>query len=365
MVLQQKSNPAIWGWAKPLTRINIFCSWNKKNYTALTDANGKWKTSVETPAAGGPYEMKVSGDGQIDIKNILIGEVWLCSGQSNMEMPMKGFRDQPVRHSNDEILVSENKNIRFFNVPHQVVLTVQDSIKKANWNDADPESVSNFSATAYYFGKYLQQLLHVPIGLIAITYNGTPIEAFMDAKTLEAFPEIKILDPSTPKPTNKNATTIYNGMLHPFLGFGVRGTIWYQGETNYDRPTQYEQLFPAFVEMIRTQSNQKDMPFYYAQIAPFNYGIYANATSAPMNSALLRDAQRKASNKIPNSGMAVLMDIGEENSIHPVNKEAGGKRLACLALAKTYGIKGIGSASPEYDSLSISGNTATIRFKSA
>ena len=366
MVLQQKTEAAIWGWAKAGSSVQITTSWNKKKYPTTTDADGKWKTKVVTPEAGGPYEITISDGSPVTIKNILIGEVWLCSGQSNMEMPMKGFKDQPILNSNDAIFNSTNNNIRLYIVPRSVQRLPQDTSKNSAWKSAAPEAVSNFSATAYFFGKLLYEQLHVPIGLVNISYGGSPVEAFMDEATLKSIPEIKIpAKNDTTKLNNKVATVLYNGMLRPFLGYTIKGCIWYQGETNYDRPQQYETLFPTFAQEIRTESAQGDFPFYYAQIAPYNNATYAGATGVSYNSAMLRDAQRKALNKIPNSGMAVLMDIGEEFSIHPMNKEIGGKRLAYMALAKTYGRKGFAYESPAYDSILISGNAATIKFKNA
>ncbi len=365
MVLQQQSEPAIWGWAKAGNRITILTSWNKKTYTATTDESGKWKTKIATPAAGGPYEITVSDGTPVTLQNVLIGEIWLCSGQSNMEMPMKGFKDQPVLGSNEAVFNSTNSNIRLYTLPRSVKLEPQDTSKNSPWKLADPESVSNFSATAYYFGKILQEMLHVPIGLVNISYGGSPVEAFMDAKTLADFPEIKLPALNDTKANNKTPTTLFNGMLNPFLGFGIKGCIWYQGESNNDHAEQYEKLFPAFVKQIRTQFNLGDFPFYFAQIAPYNYSLYTTPNAIKYNSAYLRDAQRKSLTTIPNSGMAVLMDIGEENSIHPAQKEIGSKRLAYMALAQTYGMKGFGFASPAYDSISVSGNIATLKFTNA
>lgn len=365
MVLQQQSEPAIWGCSKANATVTIITSWNKKKYTTTADVAGKWKTKIATPIAGGPYEIAINDGTPTVLHNVLIGEVWLCSGQSNMEMPMKGFKDQPILGSNDAIFNSANDNIRLYIVPRSVKLEPQDTSKNSPWKLAQPESVSNFSATAYYFGKLLYEKLHVPIGLVNISYGGSPVEAFMDANTLTNFPEIKLPAANEPKPNNRTPTTLFNGMLNPFIGYGIKGCIWYQGETNYERPEQYEKLFPTFVKQLRTKFGQGDFPFYFAQIAPYNYAQYSAANATKYNSAFLRDAQRKSVANIPNCGMAVLMDIGEENSIHPAQKEVGGKRLAYMALAQTYGLKGFGYASPAYDSISITGNIATIKFTNA
>ncbi|HSC55091.1 MAG TPA: sialate O-acetylesterase [Phnomibacter sp.] len=366
MVLQQQSNAAIWGWASANSQVQITTSWNKAKVTTRADAEGKWKTTVATPTAGGPYTITISDGAAITLKNVLIGEVWLCSGQSNMEMPMKGFRDQPILGGNDAIVESANDQIRIYTVPRSVQRKPQDTSKASPWKLCAPEAISNFSATAYYFGKLLQAQLHVPIGLVNISYGGSPVEAFMDAETLKQFPEIQVPSPTdTGKLTNQNATVLYNGMLKPFLGYTIKGCIWYQGESNNNRAAQYEKLFPAFVQQIRTQTAQGDFPFYYCQIAPYNYTNWAVANAPWFNSAYLRDAQRKSLSKIPNSGMAVLMDIGEEASIHPMDKATGSKRLAYMALAKTYGMKGFGFESPAYESMAVNGNTVTVKFSGA
>lgn len=366
MVLQQQTDAAIWGWAKAGSTVTISTSWNKAKYSVKTDTDGKWKTKIGTAAAGGPYSITVSDGTPVTIKNVLLGEVWLCSGQSNMEMPMKGYRDQPILGGNDAIFHSTNDQIRLYNVPRSVQRTPQDTSKNSPWRIAEPEAVSNFSATAYYFAKILQERLNVPVAVINISYGGSPVEAFMDAETLKAFPEIKVPSANgTEQLNNRNATVLYNGMLRAFLGYTIKGCLWYQGESNNDRPQQYETLFPAFVKQIRAQSGQGDFPFYFCQIAPYNYYNFAAVNAVNNNSAYLRDAQRKALAKIPNSGMAVLMDIGEEFNIHPGDKATGSKRLAYMALAKTYGLKGFGFESPSFESIAVSGNTITVKFNGA
>lgn len=366
MVLQQQTDAAIWGWAKDGSTVKLTTSWNKASYSTKADTSGKWKLKVKTIQAGGPYTITISDGETVTLKNVLLGEVWLCSGQSNMEMPMKGFRDQPIFGGNDVIFHSTNDQIRLYTVPRSVERTAQDTTKASPWKFAEPEAVSNFSATAYYFAKILQERLKVPIGIVNISYGGSPVEAFMDAETLKAFPEIKVpAATDTARLNNRVATVLYNGMLGAFLGYAIKGCLWYQGESNNDRPQQYETLFPGFVKQIRTQSGQGDFPFYYCQIAPYNYNNGAAVNVNNNNSAYLRDAQRKALAKIPNSGMAVLMDIGQEFNIHPGDKATGSKRLAYMALAKTYGLKGFGYESPSFESIAVSGNTITIKFSGA
>jgi sialate O-acetylesterase len=282
-------------------------------------------------------------------------------------MPMKGFKDQPIIGSNDAVFNSTNNQLRLYTVPRAVERVSKDTSKTSFWKDAAPENVSNFSATAYYFGRLLQQQLKVPVAVINNSYGGSPAEAFMSADAVKAFPEISIPSASgTEKLNNKNATTLYNGMIHPMIGYTIKGCIWYQGESNYDRPDQYEKLFTAMVQLWRKEWGQGNFPFYFAQIAPYAYSsLPAGNRNEKLNSAYLRDAQRKSLTAIPNSSMVVLMDNGEEKSIHPANKEIVGKRFAYLALGDAYGSKGFAYQSPLFDSLLISGNVATIRFKNA
>lgn len=367
MVLQQNTQAAIWGWARPGSTVQLTSSWNRKKYSIQTDPSGQWKTKLATPAAGGPFEISISDGETLIIKNILIGEVWLCSGQSNMEMPMKGFRDQPVTGSNDAIFHSANNQIRMYTVPRAVKTTNQDFTPPADWKTAGPETVSNFSAVAWFYGNLLQEQLHVPIGLINISYGGSSAEAWMSPEGLKPFPELPVpLPADSSKSNNRTPTTLYYGMLKPFIGYTIKGCMWYQGESNNGRPDQYEKLFPAMVKQWRDEFGQGDFPFYFVQIAPYNYRNNANAVSVAelkANSAYLRDAQRKAVSQIPNSGMVVLMDNGEEFNIHPADKGTVGKRLAYLSLAETYQFKGYAYQSPAFDSLLIKGNMATVKFR--
>jgi sialate O-acetylesterase len=365
MVLQQQSGTPIWGWAKEGVNVSVITSWDKKHYNAKTDSNGKWKLKVLTPSAGGPYNITINDGEPVVLNNVLIGEVWLCSGQSNMEMPMKGYNGQPVLGSNIAILKSKNKNIRLFTVGHAAKTEPQNDCSGA-WEEASPETVANFSATAYYFGMLLNETLDVPVGLINISFGGSSIETWMTASSLKPFDKIRIPQTGDSISGYRSPTVLYNGMLSPAVGYGIKGCIWYQGEGNYDKPDAYEKLLPAMVREWRSLWKLGDFPFYYAQIAPYNYSIFTpDNRPQKYNSAYLRDAQRKALNAIPNSGMAVLLDVGEENLIHPANKEAAGTRLAYLALAKTYGLKGFGYASPALDAMTIKGSTAILTFKDA
>lgn len=367
IVLQQQSQAPIWGWDKAGSTVTINTSWNKKSYKAKVNANGKWLVKVATPVYGGPYTVTISDGNTIKLNNVLIGEVWLCTGQSNMEIPMKGYKSQPISGSVDAILKSANSNIHMYTVPRSSVTEVQENSKPSEWHVASPEFVANFSATGYYFGRLLNEMLHVPIGLISDYYGGSSAEAWMDPDGLKDFPEIKIpAKTDSIKAVSRTPTTLFNGMLNPVIGYGIKGCIWYQGESNYERPDQYEKLFPAMVKRWRELWQQGDFPFYYTQIAPYDYTqLPPYNAGGKYNSAYLRDAQRKSLKVIPNSGMAVLLDVGEQATIHPPRKEPVGTRLAYLALAQTYGIKGFDYASPLYKEMTVDGNRATIRFEHA
>ena len=364
MVLQQRSEVPIWGWATAGDKITIKTSWDNKKYSINANEIGKWLIKVATPIAGGPYEITVSDGTPFTFKDVMIGEVWFCGGQSNMEMPMKGFKSQPIIGSNEAILKSTNPNIRLYIVPRSSVPEKQANSKPSSWRQAAPESVANFSATAYYFGQLLNEMLHVPIGLINDSYGGSSIEAWMSPESLQNYPDVKVPSKTDSiKEISRTPTTLYNGMLAPVIGYGIKGALWYQGESNVDRTLTYQSLFTTMVKEWREKWGVGEFPFYYMQIAPFQYKDLTPNSKAPDNqSAYLREAQRSALKTIPNSGMAVLMDLGEERSIHPANKKQGGQRLAYLALAQTYGLKGFGYASPNYDSFTVEDGTATVKF---
>jgi sialate O-acetylesterase len=361
MVLQQQTDAAFWGKATANANVSVKTSWNGKSYSVRADKDGNWKLKVTTPAAGGPYTVTVSDGKAITLKNVMIGEVWVCSGQSNMEMPMKGYRNQPILGSNEVIATSLNQNIRLITVPRYASLTPVDTFK-GNWKTSEPENVSEFSATAYYFGKMLQKALNVPVGLICTSWGGTRIEPWISETGFQKFDWVKLPD-KTQKPTGtlspQTPTVLYNGMIKPIAGYGIRGAIWYQGESNRNEPVQYEKLLPGLVENWRSIWGAGEFPFYYVQIAPYYYG------PTGLNSAYLREAQLKASTAIPNIGMASVMDCGEENSIHPANKEAAGNRLAFQALIKTYGKRGFACDGPVLKEMKIEGNQIKLTFDNA
>ena len=361
MVMQRETNANLWGEAKASSNVKITTSWDNKSYVVRSDSNGKWKTSVKTPKAGGPFSITFSDGEKLTINNILIGEVWICSGQSNMEMPMKGYKNQPVDNAVEDILHSKDSNLRLFTVKRNSKFKPVDDVT-GNWNEANPASVRNFSATAYYFGRELRRSLDVPVGLIVAAWGGSACEAWMTADWLKAFPDAKIpASEEDIKSKNRTPTVLYNGMLHPLIGFSMRGVIWYQGEDNVTRYSTYADMLTTMIGGWRGVWKQGDFPFYFCQIAPYDYKLI-NYT---VNSAFLREQQSKAELMNQNCGMAVLMDVGMDFGIHPRKKYQAGMRLALLALDKTYGVEGLTSESAYYDKMEIKGDTAVISFKRA
>ncbi len=365
-VLQQQTEVPVWGWANARAKVTVTPSWDGKTYEAKADKNGKWQVKIATPKAGGPYELKISDGEELTVDGILIGEVWLCAGQSNMEMPMKGFPGQPVEGSNMDIVKSKNSNIHVISVARASKTEPQDDFK-GEWKAASPEVIVNFSATGYYFGRLMQEMLDVPVGLIDVSFGGSCIQAWMSPKTAVAFEDKQVPAPGDSIPVvNRTPTVLFNGMLNPVIGYGIKGAIWYQGETNYIEPDRYEELFPTAVAEWRQLWGQGDFPFYYAQIAPFDYSVFTPTEfHEKYNSAYLRDAQRKSLNKIPNSAMAVLMDVGEETNIHPRMKKEGGERLALLALTETYGFTGFAAQSPSFKAFEVKGSQMVVSFDNA
>jgi len=346
MVLQQKEQVSIWGQDLPNTTITLTGSWGEKVITQ-SGKKGEWKAQIPTPEAGGPYTLKVTGSQKIILSNVMIGEVWLCSGQSNMQMPMKGFINQPVHNSNEAILSSKNHKIRLFHTKRDASTRPLKDVE-GQWTPANPSTVKDFSATAYFFGRQLEESLDIPIGLIHTSWGGSRIEAWMDARTLSDFPSVEIPRRVPMSKKQKKPTLLYNAMLHPFVGYNLKGIIWYQGEANRAEAQNYKKLFPAMIRSWRDQWQQGMFPFYFVQIAPFNY--------RNNNSAFLREAQLQTMKTTENTGMAVTLDIGACNRIHPREKEKVGERLAYWALSKTYGIEGIACSGPVYKNMERTGN---------
>ena len=357
MVLQQQTECHIWGWAEPGKKIMVLTSWDKKSHSTSAHWDGRFEVVIKTPKAGGPYSIWFRDGDTVQLSNVMIGEVWICSGQSNMEMQMKGFKQQPVEGTTEELLRCKDSQLRLFTVKRHASLTPIDDVT-GQWSEANSASVRDFSATAYYFGRALRATLDVPVGLIVTSWGGSACEAWMKADWLKAFPKVQqnITEDDVKKLQQRCPTALYNGQLKPLIGYTMKGAIWYQGEDNIPRYDYYAPLMARMVEGWRAEWKQGDFPFYYCQIAPYDYSLIGWK-----NSQLLREQQMKAEALIPNARMAVLMDAGLEYGIHPRKKRQAGERLALLALSNTYNVKGLPDFAV-YKEVTFQNDTCIISF---
>ena len=364
MVLQQQSQVSVWGWDKKAAEVTVATSWNGKTYKGKADSDGKWVIRVNTPVAGGPYNVRVTGSGKILLSDVYIGEVWLASGQSNMSMQLKGYLHQPVLGSNEAILNAGNKKIHFINIPTMAAYKPLDSFD-AQWVTASVESAGECSAVCWFFADMLQKQLGVPVGIIHTSYGGSNVEAWMPPTACHQVSNIEVppVSDETSPWINNVPTVLYNGMIRPVAGYGIRGVLWYQGESNILNVPGYAPAVAAMVKEWRKEWDCGNFPFYFVQIAPYDYMEWTFFTPQwPEISAYQREAQMKSQRMIENSAMAVLMDIGEEKQIHPSRKKEVGERLALLAMGKTYGMKGFEFESPEYERMEVQGEKAVIYF---
>lgn len=363
MVLQQNTEVALWGKAAPGRTVVIKAGWTKSKFTAVADGQtGRWSAKIQTPAAGGPYSITFSDGEKLTLENVLIGEVWFCSGQSNMEMPMNGYGSQPATGADDVIVNAKaSRSIRVFNVKKCSSQTVMEDVE-ARWQENTPDAVAATSATAYYFADKLQAALDIPVGIIVSSWGGSTIETWVKREVIEKeFPEFS-LDHLTGSMENakKNGAPalLYNGQVAPLIPFTFKGMIWYQGESNRARADQYIRLQEAYVRMMREDFNVPDAPFYFVQIAPFPYGHPDDFLSG-----YFCEAQQKTLDLIPHSGMAVTCDAGEYGTIHPCRKELVGKRLAYLALKHDYGMETIVADAPKYKNVEFEDGKAYVSFE--
>jgi len=391
MVLQQNAKVNLWGWASPNEKINIQLGWQNTPIEVIADSAGNWKIAVDTPQGSEKaYSIAINATNTIVLNNILIGEVWICSGQSNMYFPV-GKEDKTwktgVVNYQEEIKKANYPNIRLFTVLTKASPKPLDDVT-GSWKSCSPITIPSFSAVAYFFGRDLYEKLKVPIGLISSSWGGTKAEAWTSQKVLEENPDfLSILEidaknekihqeklenyylnlknerlannndlsksefKKPKKEENKTSYVLYNAMLYPLTNYTIKGAIWYQGESNAEQANLYKSLFPAMVKNWRSDWNQGDFPFYYVQIAPHKG-----------QNAGIREAQLLSLKNIPNSGMVVTTDVGNATNIHPENKQAVGYRLALIARAKTYGENKLVYSGPMYNHLKIKKNKVQLFF---
>jgi sialate O-acetylesterase len=368
MVLQQGIPAPVWGTAAAGEEVTVSFAGQKKS--ARAGADGRWMVKLDPMKPGGPHEMTI---GTVTLKNVLVGEVWVCSGQSNMEWSVKASKNAP-----EEIAAAAFPLIRLFTVPKKPADTPQRDVV-GSWKECSPESVPGFSAVGYFFGRELHKARNIPIGLIHTSWGGTAAELWTSRRVLEADPEFKPMieqqearmkafaeasekakaeGKASPKKPGPGPTQLYNGMIAPLLPYAIAGAIWYQGESNAGRAKQYQKLFPAMIKNWRDDWGQGDFPFLFVQLANF---MKRKPEPAESNWAALREAQTMTLS-LPKTGMAVIIDIGDEKDIHPRNKQDVGKRLALAARHVAHG-EDLVYSGPMYDSMKVEGNKARIAFK--
>lgn len=365
MVLQRNTTIVLWGWADAKEEITINTSWLNDLINIQADKEGSWRIKVKTTNSKDPQTIKIkSAASEIILENVLFGEVWLCSGQSNMYEPVNGYLGQPIFGSTMAIAKSANLNLRLFSVDRIASKTPLKEIEKyKGWQEASPECVSDFSAVAYFFGQQLQEILGVPVGLIHTSWGGSSVQAWISNEVMSSHQNINIDDVDITKDPNRIPTALFNSMINPLIPYTLKGVLWYQGESNRKEPKDYKKLFPAMVKDWRTRWEIGDFPFYYVQIAPFLYDANNDAFQTSDNSAFIREAQLECLDLIPNSGIAITMDIGDKNCIHPPVKKEVADRLLFNALNQTYGYKTVDYAAPIFDSLEVKDGGLVIKFQ--
>ena len=378
MVLQQKMAAPVWGWADPGEEVTVTI--RGKSKTAKAGADGKWSVALDPlEASSEATSLTVKGKNEVKLDDVLVGEVWVCSGQSNMEWPIAASIDSDL-----ESIAANYPKIRLLQVPNVVSMTPQETCG-GEWKACTPESVKSFSAVSFFFGRQLHRTLDVPVGLIASDWGGTPAEAWTSPEAMAATADLKpILDrwsaqvdnytknkdvvgkdgkkPQDPTKSPHHPSGLYNAMIAPIAGYGIKGAIWYQGESNASRAYQYRLLMPTMIQSWRTAWKQGDFSFYQVQLANFLAPKDQPGESAW---AELREAQMIATKAIPNVGAVCIIDIGAEKDIHPKDKQNVGKRLARLALHRDYERKDIVPQGPIFKSAEAQGDKIVVKFDTA
>ncbi|WP_290714350.1 sialate O-acetylesterase [Gordonia sp. UBA7599] len=353
MVLQRGPKAVLWGWAAPSEAVTVSVSWSTNTWKTTASNGGRWSTEIQTSQAAGPHTIRISAGNEIVLEDVLVGEVWVCSGQSNMEWS----GDQKLTQSTAEAPQATNAMIRLFYIPKATSATPQDQLS-ARWVVCSPEEMMHFSAVGYFFGKRLHAELGVPVGLINSNWGGTPAEVWTPREIVEEDPDLRAaaakLKPFAWWPHEPGVA--FNAMIHPITPFRIAGVIWYQGESNVSTHGTYRKLFTRMIDGWRT-AWKAELPFYFAQIAPYTY-------DDPTRAAFLREAQTQAAAH-PKTGMVVTSDLVDNvKDIHPQMKREVADRLARYALAETYGRSGPEYRSPTYRSHRVEGSSIRVEFDS-
>jgi len=355
MVLQRNAEVKLWGWGSPNEEIAITIGWDNAVYKTKPNNQAAWEVVIKTPKEGGPYTLTFKGYNEIVFNNVMLGEVWLCSGQSNMEWtPSAG-----IDNAEAEIAKANYPNIRFFTVPKLTAKNPQLNLS-GSWQACTPDSMKYFSAIGYFFAQHLHENLKgVPIGIINSSWGGTPAEIWMPedyiAKDTALAAAAGKLTPAQWGPVEPGRA--YNAMIYPFTGYKLAGVLWYQGESNVGSGV-YDKTLSGLIQSWRA-AWQDNFPFYFVQIAPFKY------EGGTIQGVVLRNEQRKVLTMVPKTGMVVISDVGNVNDIHPRNKKPVGIRLANIALSNNYGSNNGLVNGPLYKNFTVKGNQAIVNFDNA
>lgn len=365
MVLQQLADARIWGWATPGAEIKVAGDWSAAPVSVKTDSDGTWTAMLPTPAGSfTPHTVTVEGDGSsLTLDNVLVGEVWIASGQSNMEMPLDGFWSCPVENANRAIAEAGGYTgrIRMCTLPLVGELTPQQRVA-GQWKECTVENAPRFSAVGYYFARTLSDLIGVPVGVISAAYGGSRVEGWLPREILATYPDVDIADASSDSiPHYYRPMVMYNAMLRPVAGYTARGFLWNQGESNVGRHDTYPYHLSDMIKEWRRLWGNDSMPFYSVQLPGYEYGDGRYATSG----ALLREAQQKAMDITPGCGLVTSIDLqqpGQYLQIHPARKQPIGERLAWMAAVRDYGVKGLRCESPRLKEVEFNGDKAIVRL---
>lgn len=357
MVLQREQVVPVWGWDDPETEVSV--TFAGQSVSGKTDAQGKWLVHLTALPAGGPHQMVIQGSSRVTLDGVLVGEVWLCSGQSNMEWTV-----QQSLNPEKEIAAGTHPRIRHIKIPHRPAATPADNVPSSGWQECTPRTVSAFTAVGYYFARHLQAELDVPVGLIGSNWGGTRIEPWTPPVGFHQVPALKSISEKLADYPIKNASgaidpqsplALYNGMIHPLLPYGIRGALWYQGESNNGEGMLYHEKMKALIAGWRSVWKNPELPFLFVQLAPNRY------SGDPTRLAGIWEAQL-ATLAVPETGMVVTTDIGNVNDIHPRNKQEVGRRLTLWALAGTYGKQDVVFSGPLYRAMHREGKRIRISF---